>query len=218
VRRAGRPEGFPAAPTRTKRREFTKPRSVGSGHREDESEAEKPSVSGRQRPFMTVSEPLASATRFEARRRLGRSQVTLLLSLGLCVLLLCPVHAHVLASVSEVNLQAGEESSSSRRAKLPRGSPGTTPAPAFLDGGAQVDSPGRLDPGSGRRAPGPTNEQVVFDLRPVVKEARAPGEAAGRASAPSATLPREWLIFSQQFLGANPGAALEESGIEGSHA
>jgi len=79
----------------------------------------------------------------------------------------------------------------------------------FLDGGAQVDAPAGLDLRSGRRVLWPANERVVLDLRRVVKEGRAPDEA------PAALRPRrqhpsqERLGFSQQPLGANPGAALD---------
>src|SRR5713101_6261193 len=80
---------------------------------------------------------------------------------------------------------------------------------AFLENQGQVDGRVQLYLRSGRQTLWLTNEGVVFDLRRVVKETRGPTPAPADRKARRQNLPQERLVFTQDFVGATRGAAIE---------
>jgi protocatechuate 3,4-dioxygenase beta subunit len=142
-------------------------------------------------------------------------QCTLPLSLALSVLLLpWPVHGDVLGLSS--GLPTGEHCSATPastigqidRARRPPAFRARLAQPAFIDNQGQVDERARLYLRSGRQTLWLTNEGVVFDLRRVVSETRAPTAEHRPRRLHSA---HERLVFAQEFLGASQAAVIERS-------
>ena len=136
------------------------------------------------------------------------------------ILLPWAVHADAPGSTNTVrSLPAEEQSSASQPTATPAPARGdsvrgpTTPhgrlPQAFIENRGQVDERVKLYLRSGRQTLWLTNEGVVFDLLRMAEEARAPTAPPAERRARRSSLPKERVVFSQDFLGANLGATTE---------
>ena len=136
------------------------------------------------------------------------------------ILLPWAVHADAPGSTNTVrSLPAEDQSSASQPTATPAPGRGdtargpTTPhgrlPQAFIENRGQVDERVKLYLRSGRQTLWLTNEGVVFDLLRMAEEARAPTAPPAERRARRSSLPKERLVFSQDFLGANLGATIE---------
>jgi hypothetical protein len=142
------------------------------------------------------------------------------LSFTLAVLILpWPIHADGLGLLSSApsSRPTSEQSSDaltstpgqSSVARRPSTFRGRLPQPGFVDNVGQVDGRARLYLRSGRQTLWLTEEALVFDLGRLVKESRAPDEAPVDHRPRRHHPQQERLVFTQEFLGARPGAGIE---------